>query len=89
MDRQRGDGIVVDKFDMDTINQRMARAEYAAQHFNKTAYTWKFYYDDGPDSDTMINDFKRALWEINYLRNKVADLEYKIESMGGDQYPDE
>ena len=89
MERLRGDGIVMEPFDMEIINQRMDRAEIAAQHFNKTAYTWKFYYDDGPESDTLINDFKRALWEIKYLRSKLSDLEYKIESMGGDQYPDD
>lgn len=79
MELIRGDGIAVSSR-VDDIENRIARAEYAAAHIVNDASLWARYYEDRVEDNMLINDFKQLLWENKQLREKLNDAHYELES---------
>jgi hypothetical protein len=75
----RADGIPVPVSIAD-IKERVERAQYASIHVENNAMVWFRYYNDTPDNNQLINDFKRLIWLNEKLQSKIRELEYELES---------
>lgn len=78
----RGDGCPMSN-DLEDIEKRVARAEYAAMHIVNNASLWQRYYEDTPQDNRLISDFLGLVRENKMLRSRLSEALYKIESLEG------
>ena len=81
---RRNDGVIVDAPTTRDIDKRVDYAEFMSFKTTGSQGGWHKHY--GPESDRDLDDFKRDFrWmraEIDRLRTRLSDANYKLESLG-------